>query len=177
MDQTKQIPKRRVVRGFLFFLSVGLVNATFVVLFLMFPNAVHLGHILGVLCILYFIYVFCGGLLSLAKRESSLFELLRLISMFEACFVVIQHFFISRYTTIGLRCSDASVTHDRWDALYFSIMTWTTTGYGDLVPIGASRWVACSEALLGALYNGLVLAVVIYQLNLMAKAKSRGLII
>jgi hypothetical protein len=50
-------------------------------------------------------------------------------------------------------------------------MTRTTVGYGDLLPVGASRWVACCEARLGTLYNGLALAALIYTLTLKAKAR------
>jgi hypothetical protein len=66
------------------------------------------------------------------------------------------------------------LTHDKWDALYFSIITWTTTGYGDLAPVGASRWIAGGEALLGVLYNGLFLAVIIYHMNVMKKLEVQG---
>jgi potassium channel LctB len=93
-----------------------------------------------------------------------------LLSGFLSGFVLAQYVFIKLYETVGLRTSQG-ITYDKWDAVYFSIITWTTTGYGDLVPIGASRWVACSEALLGTLYNGIILASAIYQLNLMAKTK------
>ena len=40
-------------------------------------------------------------------------------------------------------------------SLYFSVVTFTTLGYGDLVPHGAMRLVAASEALLGILLSGL----------------------
>ena len=36
-----------------------------------------------------------------------------------------------------------------WDALYFSVVTFTTLGYGDLTPIGPSRTLAALEAFVG----------------------------
>ena len=42
------------------------------------------------------------------------------------------------------------VTHMVWDCLYFSIVTFTTLGYGDFRPLGGIRLVAASEALIGA---------------------------
>jgi uncharacterized protein YjbI with pentapeptide repeats len=46
--------------------------------------------------------------------------------------------------------SQLAVTHNPWDCLYFSIITFTTVGYGDLVPAGNLRLMAGVEALIGA---------------------------
>jgi hypothetical protein len=43
-------------------------------------------------------------------------------------------------------------------ALYFSVITITTVGYGDIVPIGFSRVLACSEAIFGLAMLGIILA-------------------
>lgn len=37
-----------------------------------------------------------------------------------------------------------------FDTLYFSVVTFTTLGYGDIAPIGFSRFLASSEALIGS---------------------------
>ena len=42
-------------------------------------------------------------------------------------------------------------------SLYFSVVTFTTVGYGDLAPRGAFRLIAASEALVGILLSGLFL--------------------
>ncbi len=44
------------------------------------------------------------------------------------------------------------------DAIYFSIVTEATLGYGDIRPVGASRLLACSQVLLGLLWAGLTVA-------------------
>lgn len=44
------------------------------------------------------------------------------------------------------------------DYLYFSIVTWTTLGYGDLSPIGLGRFLASTEALFGYVISGLTIA-------------------
>jgi hypothetical protein len=36
------------------------------------------------------------------------------------------------------------------ECLYFSVITFTTTGYGDISPVGFSRFIAASEAFIGA---------------------------
>lgn len=40
------------------------------------------------------------------------------------------------------------------DAVYFSVVTWTTLGYGDLQPQGQCRLVAATEALAGNIFLG-----------------------
>ncbi len=44
------------------------------------------------------------------------------------------------------------------DAFYFSIVTWTTLGYGDLLPIAEMRLLAAAEAVLGYVYFGIFVA-------------------
>ena len=44
------------------------------------------------------------------------------------------------------------------DALYFSIVTEATLGYGDIRPIGVSRFFACLQVFLGLLLAGLIVA-------------------
>jgi hypothetical protein len=46
-----------------------------------------------------------------------------------------------------------------WNALYFSIITWTTVGYGDMTPpAGIARVVACVEAILGYVVMAFLIA-------------------
>ena len=44
------------------------------------------------------------------------------------------------------------------DSLYFSIVSWTTLGFGDLQPRGWMRLVAASEALIGNIFLGTFIA-------------------
>lgn len=46
----------------------------------------------------------------------------------------------------------------RADAFYFSAVTWTTLGYGDLQPRGYCRLVAASEAVVGNIFLGSLIA-------------------
>jgi hypothetical protein len=43
-----------------------------------------------------------------------------------------------------------------WHSLYFSVVTWTTLGYGDFTPPGAIRLVAAMQALLGYTFFGII---------------------
>ena len=45
-----------------------------------------------------------------------------------------------------------------WNALYFSFVTVSSLGYGDIAPMGFSKFLACLEVLLGLILMGIMLA-------------------
>lgn len=47
-----------------------------------------------------------------------------------------------------------------WTAIYFSIITWTTVGYGDYAPMESIQMVAAVEALLGYVFFGTTVGLV-----------------
>jgi hypothetical protein len=49
-------------------------------------------------------------------------------------------------------------THDLGDALYFSVVTITTLGYGDFIPLGPGRPVAALQAFLGYFILGILVS-------------------
>lgn len=63
---------------------------------------------------------------------------------------LVYHYFSALQNT----STQATVTNF-WDSLYFSIVTFSTLGYGDISPIKNFRLIASSEALLGLLFTGL----------------------
>lgn len=66
------------------------------------------------------------------------------------------------YTRIGLlHAGSTTVFYPAWDeALYFSVITFTTLGYGDLVSRDEFRFVAAGQAVFGYLYFGALVATV-----------------
>jgi hypothetical protein len=63
----------------------------------------------------------------------------------------------------------------KWsDAVYFSVVTWTTLGYGDLQPQGSCRLIAASEALVGNIFLGTIIALAF---TFMGETKNRRKVI
>jgi hypothetical protein len=52
-----------------------------------------------------------------------------------------------------------------WDALYFSMVTWVTLGYGDFTPIPTLRMLAAIEAMYGYVFFGLIVALLSASFN------------
>lgn len=59
------------------------------------------------------------------------------------------------YLEFGLLDGDGNKVAEPFAAIYFSIVTWTTLGYGDLLPTEQAKGVAAAEAILGYTYMGL----------------------
>ena len=57
---------------------------------------------------------------------------------------------------VGNCCLESCIVKDPLVALYFSIVTWTTLGYGDFSPSESIRLVAALEAMLGYLAMALL---------------------
>jgi hypothetical protein len=47
---------------------------------------------------------------------------------------------------------------DLWNCIYFSVVTFTSLGYGDIVPRGFSKVIACIEVIVGLAYLGIFIA-------------------
>ena len=62
-----------------------------------------------------------------------------------------------------------TIENDMWTSLYFSIVTWTTLGYGDFKPTVDLRLVAALEALLGYLYMSILVGIFINSMRINVK--------
>ena len=69
--------------------------------------------------------------------------------------------FTTIYQLEGIVCSGA-VVHGFYESFYFSVVTWTTLGFGDCLPTSEIRHIAALQALMGyfmmAVFMGLFLA-------------------
>jgi len=65
------------------------------------------------------------------------------------------------YFIYGINSNSGLIKYD-WDiSLYFSIVTWTTLGYGDYSPIESLRLIASFEALMGYMYMALIIGLIL----------------
>lgn len=64
------------------------------------------------------------------------------------------------YMKLGILDVSSTVVRDRESCLYFSIVTFTTLGYGDYRPTLDARMVAATEALTGYVFFGVFISMI-----------------
>ena len=68
---------------------------------------------------------------------------------------------IMSFATLGFKLGIDNCPDDYWTALYFSVMTFTTLGYGDCQPSDSMRPFSALEAVIGLLVFGAFVAMLI----------------
>ncbi|MBN2287649.1 MAG: two pore domain potassium channel family protein [Tissierellales bacterium] len=86
----------------------------------------------------------------------------------------IQVFFIllafsEVYTKLGIIDNDGVIVKNRLTSWYFSVVTFTTLGYGDFKPTPLARLFAATEAILGYFSLGILLFLLFRVLNVEQK--------
>lgn len=111
-------------------------------------------HVVGVAVLflgtLYYAYWALNHKLSHAKLEAFVYYFLLLV------------FTIATFTAIyemeGIICSGV-VVRETYTSFYFSVVTWTTLGYGDCLPTEDIRHLAAIQALMGYLMMAIFIGV------------------
>lgn len=67
------------------------------------------------------------------------------------------------YATYGIDIGDGTVPTNKWDYLYFSVVTFTTLGYGDFRPCPGTRVIAAIEALAGFMIYPVIVTMMFVQ--------------
>jgi hypothetical protein len=85
-------------------------------------------------------------------------------------------YFANLYKAVGvIRTFTGKVYEPNWvDAIYFSVVTWTTLGYGDFVPVDELKLFAICQALLGYIFMGLFVGKIIFLLSERKREKNNA---
>lgn len=62
---------------------------------------------------------------------------------------------------IGGGILEQILLHDWYNSFYFSIVTWTTLGYGDFSPVENLRLVTAAEAFIGYIYMAILIGLLL----------------
>jgi hypothetical protein len=82
------------------------------------------------------------------EAASTLFNLALLIVAFAVMY--------RRFGMIDNTVEGSPVIYDFWRSVYYSVVTFTTLGYGDFYPVGLGRTLAAMEALTGYIILGVL---------------------
>jgi hypothetical protein len=93
-------------------------------------------------------------------RSSTLLSFIDLASFLLTTILI----YANIYKLFGLVSANTIEPLATTDYIYFSIITWTTVGYGDIYPSAASRLFAASESLFGYIAMGLYLALLFHSI-------------
>jgi uncharacterized membrane protein len=96
------------------------------------------------------LFMVATGALEKQRTRENVGLALLVLASFVATTIILYAGFYTQYGLIG-----DTPTKAPSDCLYFSIVTWTTLGYGDIKPTPESRWIAASEAMMGYVFMGL----------------------
>ena len=114
--------------------------------------------IVGALFCLAFLWLLVQRLRALlAHPDRRLLEVLLLAGNF-AILVPVFAWVHSQIGIVDMSGPGPRPTNDFGDALYFSVVTITTLGYGDFIPLGPGRPIAAMQGLIGYLILGILVS-------------------
>lgn len=106
--------------------------------------------ILLLIATIWLCFIFYG-----ANKKQHILSSLSLLTFYAA---LVVYFYARIYQILGLKDGN-NITHDLSDCVYFSIITWTTVGYGDLLPSKDARFYAATEPIIGVIFMGLYISI------------------
>ena len=105
---------------------------------------------------LFFLFIFFRG------RDAPVAGFFAIIIIGIAIMNTMIFYYAGVYRSFGIIGNSECKIYNSFDCLYFSLVTWTTLGYGDFAPTEKIRLIAGIEALMGyvfmAIFIGLILS-------------------
>lgn len=98
-------------------------------------------------------------------RQPSRIRALALISQLGLYLAFFIYAFARLYEQIGLIKSGV-VVHSFHDSLYFSVVTWTTLGAGDLLPVENLKYWVAIQALYSYFFMAILISAILSQLRI-----------
>ncbi len=113
------------------------------------------------------LFLLCGAALFSSYRFFNTPNKMESLIHFLACVALLLVIFTSVYQAVGL-CCDAEgkvFKPSSLDAWYFSIVTWTTLGYGDLSPPNILKPFTMLQAVLGQIFMAMIIGKTVFILQ------------
>ena len=115
-------------------------------------------YIISTLVVVFFASWMLVDAISVACEKEKPFKAL-LILLFSGFILILMH--AVEYDSWGIVDSATSQPVKEFsDLTYFSLVTWTTLGYGDFRPAEGARIPAALEAVIGYVYSGMLIGIV-----------------
>lgn len=157
----------RVYRQFVFAFALEVLA---IVRFLVFPKFdlvprtqwVEIGVTLFMLTLILYFFVQAFVIVKTRNREPLFFLLLTTVALGLIANLIL--FFAKSYCAFGL-LDQGKLTTDNVTCVYFSLITWTTVGFGDVTPTPATRMLAAAEALTGYLVMAAIVGLLVVTFN------------
>jgi len=83
--------------------------------------------------------------------------------------IVLVFSFAAIFFETGLFDNNGNCIHELGTSIYFSLVTWTTLGYGDLHPEGSARFWAALAAFLGYIHMAVLAGLIFWRLTKIEK--------
>ena len=135
--------------------------------------------LIAILVALFFLYsTHCFRILRRSHTDRFVWMRFVLVSVVVLCTTLLN--FASIYRVVGLvppaqigspHGETAPVCTDSESCLYFTVITWTTVGYGDFTPTPAARPYAAIEAMVGYMFMAFFVPTLIYATNVLGRPK------
>ena len=124
----------------------------------------HHGFILDPIALFAFMSIFSFSFLRISitmKKQSVIHKIASVIAFCAVAYALVLYYSVGcTYFGIVGSAGPAHPITDGPSCFYFSIVTWTTLGYGDLSPSPGFRLIAASEAICGYIFMAMLMSLV-----------------